>query len=539
MRKYLYFMFLITLITSVSALQFGYGNTSPFGFDKITLSGGDTTIINQNNVSTIPIQNVTGIPSCTATQVLTNRSGTVTCVEDQQGSGGSSTTPAFQDFVASLEFTVASSTSFDPFLGTAISSGTIAAGTSDTTHIGVMGLRDSTTVYGGYMIRTDATTLLLSGNENATFIFRQNTIRPNATFQLGFFDNGNNASTTDGCFFLVRNTSIANLTASCANNRIWTNSTDGIIITNAAWYMGTINVNTGVTEVNFTLYNNLNNPIWSSLITTNIPKLAGRETGFGAIVWESTADAAADIVQLDYMALKVYNRTQLLRNAYLSNASIKLSQEFLASGTASVDPFIGAAVSSGTSFGAVGTTNHIGIVNFTDSTTAGGGYRVQTDATTFLIGGDEYATFVFNWTDNRYNTTARLGFLDTTTATIPTDGCWININASRLAETQNNTLRGMCRANGALVITNTYNLTRNTYYNAIINVNALGSVVNFTLKNEAGAILWTDKVESQIPTATGRETGFGAIATEGSTDAAANIMFIDYMDLVINRSIVR
>jgi hypothetical protein len=79
----------------------------------------------------------------------------------------------------------------------------------------------------------------------------------------------------------------------------------------------------------------------------------------------------------------------------------------------------------------------------------------------------------------------------------------------------------------------------NTWYTGIIEVNAAGTLVTFSLVNDAETVLWTDTVNANIPTAAGRETGFGVIAGETSVDAAADIIHLDYLRMEINRTLTR
>lgn len=52
-------------------------------------------------------------------------------------------------------------------------------------------------------------------------------------------------------------------------------------------------------------------------------------------------------------------------------------------------------------------------------------------------------------------------------------------------------------------------------------------------------IKWTSDVTGNIPSASGREVGFGVVAGETTTDAAANIMLLDYISLYIDRTLTR
>ena len=106
----------------------------------------------------------------------------------------------------------------------------------------------------------------------------------------------------------------------------------------------------------------------------------------------------------------------------------------------------------------------------------------------------------------------RLGFQDSLTSTAPTDGVWINIAATILS--------GKTRDNGSESTTGTtYTLSASTWYRAKIAVNSDATEVMFILYNAAGQQLWDNNgtpLTTNIPTASGRETGHGVVAWVGA-----------------------
>lgn len=209
--------------------------------------------------------------------------------------------------------------------------------------------------------------------------------------------------------------------------------------------------------------------------------------------------------------------------------SFVFAQEFVTSTI--VDPLAAAAISSGTITALSGTGNHPGIVRLSDSGTSNGGYRMLTDATGFLLNGTENSTFVFKEVNSKTTTQYRFGFQDSTTVTAPTDGCWISV--------LNNVLQGQCKNNaGPTVTSTTYTISDSVWYTANMYVNAAATSVSFSLMNSTG-LVWNSTVSANIPTVSGRETGWGIIATESSNDAAAEIVEIDYASLSMSRSIDR
>jgi hypothetical protein len=331
-----------------------------------------------------------------------------------------------------------------------------------------------------------------------------------------------------------------NLTAVCRSNNVETNSSTRILISNLAWYTGIIQVDSTASTVAFELYDNTYTRIWNTTITTNIPNTVGRETGWGVIATQNNTDAAADIIQMDYMKLEIMDRSQIIRQVYNNNATIKLSQEFLTGSASVLDPFLGTAVSSGVINAYNGEQYHPGVVAFNDSTTAGGGYRVMTDTTYSALYGDETANFVFKHdSDTRKTSRYLMGWFDNTViSTEPTDGCYFIVwNTS--STLNNKTIRGRCKSNSVETETTTmYNISLNSWYWGRIQTNPTATVVNFSLFNATNnELLWNNTITSNIPNVAGRETGFGVFAGETTTDASKIIIYMDYMDLIINRTL--
>jgi len=182
------------------------------------------------------------------------------------------------------------------------------------------------------------------------------------------------------------------------------------------------------------------------------------------------------------------------------------------------------------------TANHPGVLYLRDSTTANGGFRFMTEVSSFKISGGETATFVFQARSARAASSFRLGFQDSTAIqTQPTDGVWLE----GVGNGTNVNFFGRCKNNAGPSTTPVYTMSLNTWYTGKITVNADATLATFTLYAENGTQLWQETLSNNIPSATGRETGFGIIAGETSTDAAADILYIDYLKMEINRVLIR
>jgi hypothetical protein len=217
---------------------------------------------------------------------------------------------------------------------------------------------------------------------------------------------------------------------------------------------------------------------------------------------------------------------------------VVIESDFFSSNASSACPgLLGASTSSGATGLVTGSINHPGVIYLRDSTTANGNYRFMTEVSAFRIAGGETAIFVFQARNARSTASFWMGWFDSTAIqTQPTDGVWFQ----SVGDGTNVTLRGRCKNNaGPTDTADPYQLTLNTWYTGKIEVNSDATLVTFTLYAENGTQLWQKTVNANIPTASGRETGFGIIAGETSTDAAADILYIDYLKMEINKTLTR
>lgn len=195
--------------------------------------------------------------------------------------------------------------------------------------------------------------------------------------------------------------------------------------------------------------------------------------------------------------------------------------------------FVGAAVASGTSSNSAfaQTAAHPGVAQFTSSGTANSGYVWRTEITAFLIGGGEVYEAGFRLV-TLTNLTARMGFGDATSVTAPVDGVFLEIPATGVA-------LGRAISNNTLTETaSTYTVVVDTWYRIRVVVAPAAASATFFLYSEAGALLWTDTVASNLPSGAGRQTGAEAIATE-SVGATAGLMVLDYQFVTFNSDRLR
>lgn len=198
-------------------------------------------------------------------------------------------------------------------------------------------------------------------------------------------------------------------------------------------------------------------------------------------------------------------------------------------------PFLGAAQSSGAAIIVASEVNHPGIIALRDSTTANGGYRIMTDVASILIGGGERHVATWQIRSARAGIRIHIGFFDITTNGDPTDCvCLVGTANGTVA-----TLTPRARANNTAQNLTAFTPTLNTWYTSDIVINSAATEAIIMVYNDLGTVVFTSGALTNIPTAAGRQTGAGISAFENTTDAAADIMYVDYIRLEINRTLVR
>lgn len=193
--------------------------------------------------------------------------------------------------------------------GTATSSGAITVVASQSANNpGIVALRDSTTANGGYRIMTDPTAIRLAGGEKSIIVFQVRAVKSGMTSYLGFFDATSITAPTDCvCLVLTANGTTASISARTRANNTATNSSSPFSPLTNTWYTAEIIVNTDASDATFRIYNDQGTELWADTLA-NIPTAAGRELGWGASAYESSTDAAADLIWLDYVRMEI-NRT--------------------------------------------------------------------------------------------------------------------------------------------------------------------------------------------------------------------------------------
>ena len=207
----------------------------------------------------------------------------------------------------------------------------------------------------------------------------------------------------------------------------------------------------------------------------------------------------------------------------------RYATDFWTSATTTNAPFVGTAISTGTSVSNVTSVdgNHPGIVRITSSTTANSGYRWMSDPALRIAGGESFEC-IFRMLSVA-TTTMRFGFSDSTTSADAVDGVYFEMAAT-------GTLVGKAASNSVRSSTATLaTLAINTWYRATIIINADASSATFTLYDANGLLLATQSLVTNIPVAAGRETAIGFSITNSTTTATA-LVDLDYLAVSFGRN---
>jgi hypothetical protein len=198
--------------------------------------------------------------------------------------------------------------------------------------------------------------------------------------------------------------------------------------------------------------------------------------------------------------------------------------------------FIGGAVSSGTSTTApaagVIDGDHPGVVLLRSSTTANSGYQYSTTANYIRIGGGEQINIVFRTPSSFATITGRFGLLDVFTSADAVDGAYLELQPTGVlvGKTSNNSVRSTTPTIATLTI--------DTWYHCSVKVNSGATQVDFILYSMAGAVLGSQILTTNIPTASGRETSAGLVFTSSGV-VAVNLALVDYLSFNQTRTLAR
>lgn len=225
---------------------------------------------------------------------------------------------------------------------------------------------------------------------------------------------------------------------------------------------------------------------------------------------------------------------QQLANFANSTSVVIWSHDFLADSTFVPIPWAYAAqAAGGTAPVKAGETNHPGIVCLSSTAAANSGYRIRTPNTPILLAGGESTQIVFK-PISCVNTIIRMGFGDTSLLVNPTDGAWIHIDGTTLA--------GKTASNASESTTaSSCTITSGIWYRAIVALDPTAASVEFGLYacSAPAVAVWHDVLTTDIPTGSGRQTGHAIAAYNTGIAGPSDLIYLDYIEMIIGRTLVR
>ena len=166
--------------------------------------------------------------------------------------------------------------------------------------------------------------------------------------------------------------------------------------------------------------------------------------------------------------------------------------------------------------------NHPGVLQWRAGTSGTSGIRVGTDAHVLLIGGNEiYTSSVYfqSFVDEGYN----IGFNDTVGSGDSTNGVYIYMTSSGVfaGKTSQASTRSTTGTN--------YTCSLSTWYRFVVLLASGASRATFYIYSDAGTLLWSDYLTTNLPTAVGQQTGAGNVAWSSRTDGSTGYFDTDFI----------
>lgn len=198
--------------------------------------------------------------------------------------------------------------------------------------------------------------------------------------------------------------------------------------------------------------------------------------------------------------------------------------DFQGTATQSWDPFVGAAIGSGTVTIAPAWARQEGTAGWIvlqSAAAANSGYRLTSSADRMVGSADLYFRAILAVADDMTNKAIEFGFNDSLTSAESVDGAYFRLTAGSLVCTPK-TASNSTRSSGS-----TFTLTANVYYVFEIYWNSTSSV-NFKISSLDETTVHLDTtITTNIPTGTSRVFGSGIVATTSGT-AIDDLVVVDY-----------
>lgn len=181
----------------------------------------------------------------------------------------------------------------------------VTSATGSTNHPGIRLIASSSTINSGAAIITSASAFQIGGSEKSDFILRPLSLAA-TTIRVGFHDTVSFNDATDGCYLEITTVGgvPGTLAGKTANNAVRSTTGTTFLLVTSTWYRLRVAVNANATRVDFYLFDEAGATLWTDNLTTNIPTVAGRETGHGIIATNS-GNTSVPLCDIDYMNIHI------------------------------------------------------------------------------------------------------------------------------------------------------------------------------------------------------------------------------------------
>lgn len=168
--------------------------------------------------------------------------------------------------------------------------------------------------------------------------------------------------------------------------------------------------------------------------------------------------------------------------------------------------------------------SHPGGITVTSTTSADSGVVVSTGP--FRVEGGEYAIVVFKTANSFTDRRVTLGVFQTTSSTSePTDGCYLYASGS--SSIAGKTANASSRSTTGTSLS----LTTSTWYTGLVKVNNTRTLVTYAIYSDAGTLLWSDTLATNIPSSS--TSLFGGIKLSCTTASSLACGNVDYAQVRI------
>jgi hypothetical protein len=185
-------------------------------------------------------------------------------------------------------------------------------------------------------------------------------------------------------------------------------------------------------------------------------------------------------------------------------------------------PLVGSGIGTGGSAASTtGEAGHPGCTQFLSGTVSGGGYKVYGHNKAGLITGKAACRAVVKTPASFTGMTSLVGFTSSGSMVEPDNGLYFWRSGSGVVTPK--TAKATVATSGA-----TYTLSAGTWYTFKISLNAAGTAATFEILNDAGTVLSSSVLTTNIPAVAGEEVGPAVMATSTDTSGALQLLLIDH-----------